>query len=138
VAANANERVSKDGLALLFQKLGSKITEEEIDELIKELGIDCEGNLEYPTVLKMLVILATRRKKGPSMEDVKVAFSIYDKDESGFITKNEIRCVVFGLGLPIDEIVLEQKLTQCDVNDDKKVSIDEFGKYLDELKESLE
>lgn len=63
-------------------------------------------------------------------DHLKIAFSYFDKDKSGFITRDEIRKIMCsnseegGLNIPEDEI--DKLISEVDFNNDNKIDYNEF------------
>ena len=65
-------------------------------------------------------------------EKLKAAFQIYDKDNSGMISTDEIK-EVLGVGKSISEEVWIQILKEVDENGDGEVSFEEFKIMMEKL-----
>ncbi|VFQ63187.1 unnamed protein product [Cuscuta campestris] len=101
----------KTGLA----KLGSKLPEAEIQQLMDAADVDKNGTLDY-----LEFITATMHRHKLDKEDnLFKAFQHFDKDDSGYITREELRQAMseYGMG---DEATIDQILQDVDTN---KVSI---------------
>ena len=68
-----------------------------------------------------------------SEERLEAAFKIFDKDNNGFITVDEIRAVL-GKGKKFeDESVWSDIIREVDINEDGEVSFKEFKKMMMQL-----
>jgi Ca2+-binding EF-hand superfamily protein len=59
-------------------------------------------------------------------EEIEQAFKDYDKDKTGFVTREEIKNVV---GEDFPEDLLNEFFQSVDMNGDGKISIEEFFNY---------
>ena len=60
---------------------------------------------------------------------MKAAFKVYDKDNSGSISTDEIK-EVLGVGANISEEVWKQIVNEIDANGDGEVSFEEFKEMM--------
>nr|GMD22352.1 calcium-dependent protein kinase 29 isoform X2 [Ipomoea batatas] len=107
----------KTGLA----KLGSKLPETEIQQLMEAADVDKNGTLDY-----FEFITATmHRHKLEKEENLYKAFQHFDKDDSGYITREELRQAFteYGMG---DEATIDEILNDVDTNKDGNINYEEF------------
>ncbi|CAN4104021.1 unnamed protein product [Withania somnifera] len=107
----------KNGLA----KLGSKLTEGEVKQLMEAADVDGNGSIDYTEF-----ITATMHKHRLERdENLFTAFKYFDKDGSGFITRDELETAMqeHGIGDPscIREIIYE-----VDTDNDGRINYEEF------------
>lgn len=68
----------------------------------------------------------------PSLEEVKAAFALFDKNEDGFIDASELRNVLCGLSLAeASEAECTNMITSFDDDKDGRIDFCEFLKLLD-------
>ena len=70
----------------LLQLKNNKYTEEEIKDLFKAIDVDQNGKIDYTEFLAATIGRVNYNKKERLFE----AFTMYDKDNDGFITKEEL------------------------------------------------
>ncbi|GAA0185541.1 non-receptor serine/threonine protein kinase [Lithospermum erythrorhizon] len=107
----------KDGLA----RLGSTLTGAEIQQLMEAADVDKSGSIDY-----IEFITATmHRHRLEREENLFKAFQFFDKDNSGFITRDELRSAMtqYGMG---DETTIDEILDDVDTDKDGKINYDEF------------
>ncbi|KAE8729061.1 Calcium-dependent protein kinase 9 [Hibiscus syriacus] len=81
----------RDGLA----RLGSKLTEPEIKQLMEAADVDSSGTIDY-----IEFITATmHRHRLEREENIVEAFKFFDKDNSGFITRDELSQAMMQYGM---------------------------------------
>ena len=90
-------------------------------ELLKSMDVDGSGEVDYEEFLA--ATLAVNKLKNES--NLERAFAYFDKDDSGFITVDELMSVVkeFKLG---DQMDVKQILSDADRDGDGKIDYDEF------------
>ncbi|KAK3025542.1 hypothetical protein RJ639_041020, partial [Escallonia herrerae] len=95
----------KTGLA----RLGSKLTEAEVKQLMEAADVDGNGTIDY-----IEFITATmHRHKLDREEHLYKAFQFFDKDGSGFITRDELESAMkdYGMG---DEATIKEIISEVD------------------------
>ncbi|GJS32406.1 calcium-dependent protein kinase 29 [Tanacetum coccineum] len=102
-------------------KLGSRLAESEIQQLMEAADVDKNGTIDY-----IEFITATmHRHKLDREENLYKAFQFFDKDNSGFITRDELKhsMTQYGMG---DEETIDEVLDDVDTDKDGKINYDEF------------
>ncbi|EYU17566.1 hypothetical protein ABFS82_03G074800 [Erythranthe guttata] len=104
-----------------LSKLGSKLSESEIQQLMEAADVDKNGTIDY-----IEFITATmHRHRLDKEENLYKAFQYFDKDNSGFITRDELRQAMtqYGIG---DEETIDEVLDDVDIDKDGRINYDEF------------
>ncbi|GAV75499.1 efhand domain-containing protein/Pkinase domain-containing protein/PseudoU_synth_2 domain-containing protein/EF_hand_5 domain-containing protein [Cephalotus follicularis] len=98
-----------------LSRLGSKVTEAEIKQLMDAADVDRSGTIDY-----IEFITATmHRHRLEKEENLYKAFQYFDKDGSGFITRDELRHAMteYGMG---DEATIDEVLEDVDIDKQKR------------------
>ncbi|KAG8377975.1 hypothetical protein BUALT_Bualt08G0089700 [Buddleja alternifolia] len=104
-----------------LSKLGSKLNEAEIQQLMEAADVDKNGTIDY-----IEFITATmHRHRLDKEENLYKAFQFFDKDRSGIITRDELRQAMtqYGMG---DEATIDEVLNEVDTDKDGRINYDEF------------
>lgn len=107
----------KSGLA----RLGSKLTEAEVKQLMEAADVDGNGTIDY-----IEFITATMHKhKLEKEENLYTAFQYFDKDNSGFITRDELESAMkeYGMG---DPATIKEIISEVDTDNDGRINYEEF------------
>ncbi|KAH6764585.1 calcium-dependent protein kinase 21 [Perilla frutescens var. frutescens] len=107
----------KTGLA----RLGSKLSEAEVQQLMDAADVDGNGTIDY-----IEFITATmHRHKLERDEHLFKAFQFFDKDSSGYITMDELETAMkdYGMG---DEATIKEIISEVDTDNDGKINYEEF------------
>ncbi|KAI3753950.1 hypothetical protein L2E82_26015 [Cichorium intybus] len=107
----------KTGLA----RLGSKLTETEVKQLMEAADVDGNGSIDY-----IEFITATmHRHKLEREEHLYKAFQHFDTDNSGFITRDELETAMKNYGMG-DEATIKDIIAEVDTDNDGKINYEEF------------
>jgi calcium-dependent protein kinase len=101
------------------EHFGVAITEEAVDAMFQSVDLDGNNCIDYTEF-----VMATMNEKDLiSNEKLKAAFRLFDKDNSGTISPDEIRKV---LGIGSSDLHLSQLIAEIDENGDGEIQFDEF------------
>ncbi|MQL98837.1 hypothetical protein Taro_031549 [Colocasia esculenta] len=107
----------KTGLA----RLGSKLSEAEVKQLMDAADIDGNGAIDY-----IEFITATmHRHRLDREEHLYNAFQYFDKDHSGFITKDELESAMKEHGMG-DAASIKEIISEVDADNDGRINYEEF------------
>ncbi|KAL9253512.1 Calcium-dependent protein kinase 1-like protein [Drosera capensis] len=102
-------------------KLGTKISEAEVMQLMEAADVDGNGTIDY-----MEFITATMHLNKMEKEDhLYHAFEYFDKDKSGYITMEELAQALkkYNMG---DEKTIREIIKEVDTDNDGRINYDEF------------
>ncbi|KAB5533669.1 hypothetical protein DKX38_016755 [Salix brachista] len=111
----------KTGLA----RLGSKLSEAEVKQLMEAADVDGNGSIDYIEFISATM----HRYKLERDEHLYKAFQYFDKDSSGYITRDELESAMkeYGMG---DEVTIKEIIAEVDADN---VS----GRWEDQLRRIL-
>ncbi|KAK8945943.1 Calcium-dependent protein kinase isoform 2 [Platanthera guangdongensis] len=113
--------ITYDELKTGLKKLGSKLSEAEVQQLMDAADVDKSGTIDY-----IEFIAATmHRHKLEKDEHLYKAFQYFDKDDSGYITRDELQQAMtkYGMG---DEATISEIIDEVDIDKDGRINYDEF------------
>ncbi|CAL5360144.1 unnamed protein product [Camellia sinensis] len=102
-------------------KLGTKLSESEVMQLMESADVDGNGTIDY-----IEFITATMHMNRMEREDhLYTAFEYFDKDKSGYITMEELEHALkkYNMG---DEKTIKDIITEVDTDHDGRINYDEF------------
>lgn len=102
-------------------RLGSKLSETEVKQLMEAADVDGNGTIDY-----IEFITATmHRHRLERDEHLYKAFQHFDQDQSGFITRDELKSAMKEYGMR-DEATIEDIIAEVDTDNDGRINYDEF------------
>ncbi|KAF9621650.1 hypothetical protein IFM89_025561 [Coptis chinensis] len=113
--------ITLEELKVGLSRLGSKLTESEIKQLMDAADVDKNGSIDY-----IEFITATmHRHRLEKEENLYKTFQYFDKDGSGFITRDELKHAMseYGMG---DEATIDEVIRDVDTDNDGKINYEEF------------
>ncbi|KAK4755266.1 hypothetical protein SAY87_009023 [Trapa incisa] len=120
IDADSSGQVTLEELKKGLEKVGANIKDSEIDVLMKAADIDNSGTIDYREFVAAMLHLNKVQRE----DHVHAAFSYFDEDGSGYITKDELQlaCKKFGL----ENIQLEELIKEVDQDNDGRIDYSEF------------
>ncbi|KAL3535995.1 hypothetical protein ACH5RR_004456 [Cinchona calisaya] len=106
----------KNGL----ERVGANLQDSEIISLMQAADVDNSGTIDYGEFVAAMLHLNKIQKE----DHMYAAFSYFDKDGSGYITKDELQQAVeqFGMG----DVHLDEIMREVDQDNDGRIDYNEF------------
>merc|ERR1711924_45384 len=119
--------ISTEELGQVMKNLGQSPSKEELDCMVKEVDTDGNGEICFDEFLEMM------RKQVDSSDpeqDLREAFAVFDKDNSGTIDASELAEVMKTLGESLTAEEIQEMIKEADIDGDGQVSFEEFKKMM--------
>ncbi|KAH9626255.1 hypothetical protein KSS87_003460 [Heliosperma pusillum] len=102
-------------------KLGTKLSESEVRQLMEAADVDGSGTIDYMEFITATMHMNRMEKE----EHLYKAFEYFDKDKSGYITMEELEQALkkYNMG---DEKTIREIIAEVDTDNDGKIDYDEF------------
>eukprot|EP01122_Echinamoeba_exundans_P006050 TRINITY_DN1631_c0_g1_i1.p1 TRINITY_DN1631_c0_g1~~TRINITY_DN1631_c0_g1_i1.p1 ORF type:complete len:150 (+),score=55.97 TRINITY_DN1631_c0_g1_i1:33-482(+) len=110
-------------LGTVMRSLGQNPTEAELQQMIREVDTDNNGEIDFPEFLSMM---AKQMKNEDTEEEIREAFRVFDRDGHGVINASELRHVLTTLGEKLTNEEVEDMLKEADTNGDGLINYEEF------------
>ncbi|KAJ4760728.1 Calcium-dependent protein kinase [Rhynchospora pubera] len=107
----------KAGLA----KLGSTLTEAEVKQLMEAADVDGNGSIDYVE----FITATMHRHKLERDEHLYKAFNYFDKDNSGYITRDELEAALLEHEMG-DATAIKEIISEVDTDNDGRINYEEF------------
>lgn len=119
---NGDGMLSKDEIKEGYEKIfGQSMNQEEIEKMFAAVDIDGSGFIDYSE----FVVATMNEKNLFSEKKLKAAFKMFDKDDSGYISKDEVKESLLKVQ-KFSEEEINEIVSQVDENGDGEISFEEF------------
>jgi len=109
---------------MVMKSLGQRPSDDELLEMVREVSEDhMYDTIEFNEFLQMM---SKQQKKGLTQDILKDAFRIFDKDDDGFISVEELRSIMKNMGDKMTDQELDEMLDTADTKRDGLVNYSEF------------
>ena len=105
--------------------------EKEVDRVMNIIDVDGNGFIEYEEFLRASLDI----KKILTEENIKIVFQLFDPDNTGKITPEELKKVMGHNAFEIEDEVWGQMIDAIDLDRDGVISYKEFKRMFDQIKE---
>ena len=124
---NADGKLSREELVAGYTNMygDADKAEKEVDLIMTNVDADHNGYIDYSEFLTA----SMNKKQLLSRGNMKKAFELFDRDDSGMISAEEIKTIL-GIGKRFSEKVWEDVIGQVDQNKDGQISFEEFEKMM--------
>ncbi|CAO2842545.1 unnamed protein product [Amaranthus hypochondriacus] len=116
-----NGSITYDELKKGLAELGSKLTEAEVKQLMDAADVDGDGSIDYTE----FITATMNRHRLETDENLSKAFRYFDKDNSGYITTDELESAMMEYGIA-DESSIKEILSEVDTDNDGRINYEEF------------
>jgi len=106
IAGNLKTSIDVNMLGVLTKNLGQNYRAEELEKLMEEVDEDGNGKIDFKEFL-----MAMENKSKEDEYTIKQAFAILDRNDSGYITPNDIRLIYSYFPLKQDRFSLLHKFS---------------------------
>lgn len=129
IDTNGDGKLSLEEVLAGYDKFfGQNKEQDEIIKMFKAVDTDNSGFIDYTE----FVVASINEKQLLSNEKLQAAFRMFDKDNSGTISSEEIKQVL-GYGRALNEEQVDQIIREVDENGDNEISFEEFSRMMKKL-----
>ena len=114
-------------LGTVMKTLGQNATDAELSDMINEVDADGSGTIDFQ---EFLVLMARKMKDADNEEELLEPFKVFDKDNKGYITANELKDVLKALGEKFGDDEVEDMIKDGDNSIDGRLDYEEFVKMM--------
>ncbi|CAF0714571.1 unnamed protein product [Adineta steineri] len=124
---NGDGNIDANEIGQVMRSLGLNPTNKEIADLIAEVDKNGNQRLDFSEFCAFMSKHWHERDQEAELRD---AFRLFDRDNSGYITINELKQVMLNMGEKLNQEELEDMMREADVNRDGKLDYQEFVQKL--------
>jgi hypothetical protein len=107
----------------VMKSLGQKPTRAQLEAMVREIDADGDGAIDFPEFLTMML---RKMNEGDPERELRDVFTVFDKDQSGTISADELKSVMKVIGEKLTEQEIEDAIRLADTTGDGEVDYDEF------------
>ena len=126
---DGNGAITLEEINKAFDSLHKHYSENNIKHVLAHVDLNQDGYITFHEFLSLYKRLLQKERQERKM---KKAFQIFDSDNSGHISLNELKNVMEQVGGELNELELNQMLKKADVNGDTQIDYQEFIQLLKE------
>ncbi len=120
---DGNGAISLAELEKITQSLGQNLSQTALKEMIREVDTDLSSSIDFEEFQALMI-----SHQGDRGSRLHLAFSVFDEDNSGEITVEELKSVMSQFGLTEDE--LTPMLQEVDHDGDGSIDFIEFSRLV--------
>ncbi|GER27877.1 calmodulin-like protein [Striga asiatica] len=120
---NSDGRITRDELSSSLKKIGIFIPDDELAQMIAKIDANEDGCVDMDEFRVLYRNIITEGE-----EEMREAFNVFDLNGDGFITVDELRSVLPGLGLQQGRVAEDcrKMIMKVDADGDGRVNFSEF------------
>jgi len=118
------DQIPSRSVGYILRILGQNPTEDDIVEMVMKANCDWEGLMSRSEFIEVAIELI--RDSCNALDDVKVAFRVFDHNNDGTISKEELMEAMLNFGTRFTEDEFEAMFAEADRNNDGLIDFDEF------------
>ena len=119
--------ITKNELCTVMQSLGQDPTDQDLDDMINEIDQDGNGEIDFD---EFLVLMAMNTQDLTEDAIIGKGFSVFDVDDDGFITIDDLRTMMMSLGEEVDEQQLFEMMSEVDDSGTGRISLSNFKEFI--------
>jgi len=105
-------------------------TEKDIQEILKEADVDKSGAIEWNEFITIIPKKLKQIQKEEEEKELRAAFKVFDADNSGNISVEELRKAMETYGEKLTTAQAQDLVNIADTNKDGVIDINEFVAWL--------
>jgi len=126
---DGDSSITAKELGFFWRALGQSPTEEQLQDMIRQVDMDRNGALDFAEFLELMAS-KMETALAESESELVEAFKAFDRDGSGFISAAELRHVMTNLGEKLTDDEVDSMVRECDVDGDGSINYEEFVKTM--------
>ena len=124
---NKDGLISYQELKQLLEKLRYPCSEAELQDYVNEVDINENGELGLEAFLDIIEII---QKENDTEEELQEVFRIFDKNNSKFITPQNVMDIFSKIDENIKKEEIYQMFKECDLDNDGYLNYEEFTRMI--------
>lgn len=128
--------LNHDGVISTFELRGVLISfgyhasEQVVTDIMTELDANHNGVIDFPEFLTLVQTYPPKEGVEKTLDDIKLAFAVFDRDGNGQITAAELKAGMKFLGTEMTDAEVEEAIKEADINGDGMINYEEFARMM--------
>ncbi len=125
--SNKDGKLNIKEMINVIRVFGHEIDEEEMNDILDELGIENKESMNFQ---QFLIVMNKRAKDADIQVELIEAFKIFDKENKGVIPTADFKHLLLTLGEILGDDKIEELVYEADKNGDGFINYVEFAKNM--------
>jgi len=130
---DGDQSITGEELGVVLRSMGQNPSEQELKEMISEMDEDDSGTVDFEEFV-ILMKKKTADNEAEGNDDIEEAFKVFDRNNDGVISADELAAVMVSLGNPRTMEEIEEMISEEDHDNDGVITKEEFVRMLTERK----
>ncbi|GFO45989.1 calmodulin [Plakobranchus ocellatus] len=120
--------ISTEELGTVMRNLGQFPSMDELNQMLKEIDIDGDGTFSFEEFVQVMANVGgiSENSEEDEEEELRQAFTVFDKRKCGYITPSDLRAVLQCMGEELSEDQIDDMIAEVDIDGDGKINFEEF------------
>jgi len=128
---NGDGSIDRKELTSALASSGGNFTQQEIDVIFTAADVDGNGEIDYEEFIALMCpsasdIVEKFRSKYKSVNEVKAAFKLFDRNGDGALSKDELASAMKSSGESYSDIEVNAIFSLGDIDGDGEITLEEF------------
>ncbi|KAI4602872.1 hypothetical protein LQW54_001836 [Pestalotiopsis sp. IQ-011] len=111
-------------LGEVMRELGLSPSDAELKDMVDEVDVDQNGSIDFNEFLTMM---SHKVEPSDAEKELREAFKVFDRDNSGTISAAELRNVLSSLGEDLTDEQIDEMIQSADKDGNGAIDYDEFA-----------
>ena len=122
-----NGHITVSEMQEAMEKLGSKLTTKEIENIMSEVDLDKNGTIEFDEFCNLMKHTDFAKLSDLEMRNL---FNQFDKDKNGTIDPSELKAVMIEMGHKVTDQDIKNMIEAADLDKNGVIDFEEFKKMM--------
>ena len=120
-------KISGKELQNAMFSMGQNPTEEEINEMMREVDLNQDGKIDFD---EFMILMTNNSPETQAEEEVINAFRVFDKEGNGLIASSELKHIMMTIGDKMTEEEADEMVNEADIDEDGMINYEEFVRMM--------
>ena len=120
-------KISGKELANAMVSMGQNPTEDEINEMMREVDLNQDGLIDFD---EFMILMTNNSPETQAEEEVINAFRVFDKEGNGLIASSELKHIMMTIGDKMTEEEADEMVNEADIDEDGMINYEEFVRMM--------